>query len=155
MENYLFRATMPYYVFIKDGKIVVKNRFYNLLFEGYFKTPLTTKVYNLIKDEIACKPDERFTTNSCEFWLYVDSSSPLGESNSGINHTLLNNYYTRLTSLLKLCDGLSFSNNNPLIGSVDHIVLVEQIHEKDAQIKEKDAQIKELLAIVNNLSKSC
>jgi len=30
-----------------------------------------------------------------------------------------------------------------------------QIKEKDAQIKEKDAQIKELLAIVNNLSKSC
>lgn len=133
MENWLFRLSMPYHVIMEKNKIIVQNRKYYALFEGHFKLPLSTKMYEHIANDIAYKPDERFAMDCGEFWLYDDGSIPLTERD--INHTMLTQYYKRLTLLLELCEGVHYTDNNPLMG-----------------LDPKDAQIKELLESVKNLT---
>lgn len=113
MENWLFRLSMPYHVIMEKNKIIVQNRRYSTLFEGHFKLPLSGKKYKYIMDNIAYEPDERFSTAGGEFWLYNDGTIPLTEKD--IDHTLLRDYYNRLTSLLELCDGVAYADNNPLM----------------------------------------
>lgn len=148
MENYLFRAAMPYCVDIDDKRIVVRNNRYKILFEGWFHNhlPLPTDVFNHISKDIAdyCNPGE-FSVNGGRFYLYDEH--PIGEK--GINRGLLNQYFERLACLLDLCDGLncSFEENLLLFCHIEPNIYVkdleERIKEKDAQVKEKDAQIKE------------
>ena len=113
MENWLFRLSMPYCVKMENNKIIVQNRRYHNLFEGHFKLPLSAQKYEHIVNDIAYKPDDRFTPGGGEFWLYNDGTIPLTDKD--IDRTLLKQYYKRLTLLLELCDGVQHTENNPLM----------------------------------------
>ena len=113
MENWLFRLSMPYCVKLENNKIIVQNRRYHTLFEGHFKLPLSNKTFEHILKDIAHKPDDRFTIAGGVFWLYNDGTIPLTVKD--INHALLNQYYRRLGLLFELCDGVSCTDNNPLL----------------------------------------
>lgn len=145
MENWLFRAAMPYCVIIENGKIIVQNRKYRNLFEGYFKLPLSAKIYERILNDIAYSFDEQFSIDGGKFWLFDDSTIPLTPRD--MDKKLLAQYYIRLTALLDLCDGVSYTDNNPLLG------MDPEKDELNAQIREKDAQIASLHEIIKQLSK--
>lgn len=115
MENWLFRLSMPYCVKLENNRIIVKNRRYHNLFEGHFKLPLSEKRFEHISKNIAHEPDDRFSTDGGVFWLYNDGTIPLTDKD--INHTLLDQYYKRLSFLLELCEGVGYTNNNPLMES--------------------------------------
>ena len=148
MDNFLFRACMPYCVNIENKRIIVKNRRYKILFEGLSRLPLPLpyEIFDHIHKNIAgyCNPGE-FSINGGRFFLYDDS--PEGKSKKGINSTELNHYFGRLAGLLKLCDGFDYL-------SEDNLLLSCYI-EPNVYVKDLYAQIKELLAIVSNLSKNC
>ena len=115
MENWLFRLSMPYCVKLENNKIIVKNRRYHNLFEGHFKLPLSEKTFEHISKNIAHEPDDRFSMDGGAFWLYNDGTIPL--TGKDINHTLLEQYYKRLSFLFELCEGVGYTGNNPLMES--------------------------------------
>lgn len=118
MENWLFRLSMPYCVKLENDKIVVKNRRYHNLFEGHFKLPLSENTFELILKNIAHEPDDRFSMCGGVFWLYDDGTIPLNSKD--IKCTLLEQYFKRLSLLLELCEGVNYTNNNPLMESSQH-----------------------------------
>ena len=97
MENYLFRATMPYLVEIHDREISIKNRYYKSLYE--FTSPIKLSM-EMFYDFVDNDTDQQFLEDSIsKLYLYDDNSNPIGENKDALNYSKLIPYFLRLTNL--------------------------------------------------------
>ena len=101
MENYLFRATMPYLVEIHDREISIKNRYYKSLYE--FTSPIKLSM-EMFYDFVDNDTDQQFLEDSIsKLYLYDDNSNPIGENKDALNYSKLIPYFLRLTNLFDFC----------------------------------------------------
>lgn len=109
MENYLFRASLPYCVRFEGKKVYVLNREYKTLFVGFLDKSLTLESIS----GFAVVKDQDFTVDEGGR-VYLYDYTPIGENEELFKYDELQEYYKRLTSLMEFCAGMQYTNESTL-----------------------------------------
>ena len=72
-DNFFFRKCMPYMVECTDDSILVKNREYEVIFQG-----VRPRNFDMTEFLSSFAPDTPDSIKDNRVWLYIDKTSPIG-----------------------------------------------------------------------------